>query len=323
MFKNKNLLLFLFLLIIKTTTAQLCEGTTVVLLDSINYNVPVNWQLVFEDDFNGDTLDLSKWQLAVSGQGAADGSGSYNSLNNVVVSPDEFFGENTKATGVCSIIAKKEDVVRYPVSWNHAIPQVTYHFTAAQINTIQKFGYGKYEIRCKIPKGKGIWSAFWTYGETNGEGHEMDVFEFANGSSEFKSYDPSRQDKDVLMNYHSSDNTMVGDRKDYDCGYTYKSDIDYSRDYHTFAVIWNKFEVAWYIDGEFIKKASQWYNLIGEPITIYNIQPTQVVIRNDWFPKNETSIVVDVAIEKSKGVPDETTPFPNSFLIDYIRYYSY
>ncbi len=325
MFKNGRLILFLFpLLINKVSVAQLCGAgtTTVILEETAKYYQTIDWHLEFDEQFNGDTLDTGVWELTVDSQGAPDGRGSYKTLDNVKVSRGEFFGERTSATGVCEIIAKKEDVTRYPVSWNHSIPQVTYHYTSSLIDTKQHFGWGKYEIRCKIPKGKGIWSAFWMYSEQNGEGHEIDCFEFANGSSLLHDYDPKRQCKDVMMNCHSAEN-VGGNREDWDCPYTYKSSIDYSLDFHTFSVIWNKFECSWYIDNEYIKTMAQWYDIKGNPITPYNIKPAQVAIRNDWFPKNDMSIIVDVDIEKSKGKPDETTPFPNSFYIDYIRYYSY
>ena len=46
----------------------------------------------------------------------------------------------------------------------------------------QKYGY--FEARCKLPKGKGLWAAFWMFAETiakvDGSGHsgtEIDIFE--------------------------------------------------------------------------------------------------------------------------------------------------
>ncbi|MBA3707011.1 MAG: glycoside hydrolase family 16 protein [Bacteroidetes bacterium] len=293
-----------------------------ILLDAF-INDSSQWQLIFDEEFNSNSLDISKWELTVNQQGATDGQGSYNTLDNVVVTPETFYGENTSAIGVCRIVAKKEDVTRPPVSWNPSIPAVTYHYTTSHINTIQKFGWGKYEIRCKVPKGKGFWSAFWMYGEVNGEGHEIDVFEFANGGNIFGQYDAKKQNKQVMMNYHSADNSMPGNRIDHNCGYTFNSKIDYSLDYHTYAIIWNRFGVEWYIDGEYIKTTAQWYDLNGGMITQKNIKPAQVAMRNDWFPKNKVCIVVDMDIEKSKGTPDENTPFPSSFDIDYIKYYSY
>ncbi len=317
-----KLSVFLLFLVITPTYAQLCSGTKVILLDSIDYNVEPNWQLVFDEEFMGDTLDLGQWELTVNQQGALDGTGPYNTLDNVKVSPEKFSGYSTSATGVCSIIAKRETVTRPPVSWNPSIAPVTYQYTSSNFNTKQKFGWGKYEIRCKIPKGKGFWSAFWLYSEVNGEGHEIDIFEFANGTSFFKEYDPKRQCKDIMMNYHSADNNP-GNRVDHDCACTHKTDVDFSLDYHTYSVIWNRFGVSWYVDGEYIKTAAQWYDIRGEAITPQNIKPAQVVFRNDWYPRNDMAIIVDLDIESKKGVPDETTPFPSSFDIDYIRYYSY
>jgi beta-glucanase (GH16 family) len=43
---------------------------------------------------------------------------------------------------------------------------ITTNFTSARINTkgLYKFRYGKIECRAKVPKGDGIWPAFWTLG---------------------------------------------------------------------------------------------------------------------------------------------------------------
>ena len=66
------------------------------------------WQLVFEDNFEGDTLDLKKWHLQTHSQRTLTNSGSqeYNTLDNVVVK-----------NGICKIIAKKETVFKRTVLW--------------------------------------------------------------------------------------------------------------------------------------------------------------------------------------------------------------
>ncbi len=312
-----------FVLIAKIGVGQLCEGTTVVLIDSINYNVPVNWVLAFDEEFNGDSLDLTQWNLSVSSQGSSDGTGAYFSLDNVKVSRDEFFGDRTSATGVCKIIAKKETVTKYPVNWNHSIVPVTYHYTSASIESKQQYGWGKYEIRCKIPKGKGFWPAFWLYGELNGNGDEVDIFEFMNEKNIFGDYDEKKLSKGDQMHYHRWEKSNPNANVDHNCGYTFESKADFSQDYHTYTFIWNKFEMDWYVDGEFIKEAAQWYNLTGEPINIYNVQPRQVVIRNDWYPKNPMTIIFGFGLQHGNDEPSDNSPFPSSLDIDYIRYYSY
>ena len=188
---------------------------------------------------------------------------------------------------------------------------------------MQQFGFGKYEIRCKIPKGKGFWPAFWLYGEKNGRGDEIDVFEFMNEKDILGEYDKKRLSKDDQMHYHYWEKSNPLNSVDHNCGSTNKSEIDYSLDYHTFTLIWNKFVLQWYIDGELIKQTGQWYDLIGNVVTSENVQPSQVVFRNEWYPKNPMTIIFDFGIQTGNDKPDDSTPFPSTFDIDYIRYYSY
>jgi len=318
-----KLSVFLLFLVITPTYAQLCSGTKVILLDSIDYNVEPNWQLVFDEEFMGDTLDLANWELVVYKQGAFDGTGAYWTLDNVKVSPETVYGACTKATGVCRIVAKKETVTKPPVSWNPSIPEATYNFTTSNINTKRFFGWGKYEIRCKVPKGKGFFPAFWLYGEKYGDGHEIDIFEFMNEYNLLQKYDSDKLCKYIQMHYHKADNSNPNNRPDYNCGSTHKTNVDYSLDFHTYSVIWNKFGISWYVDGEFVKMVAQWYDIRGEAVTPENIKPAQVVFRNDWYPKNEMQMIIGMDIQHGKDLPDENTPFPSYLDIDYIRYYSY
>ena len=83
----KHSFISLSVLISGVSYAQLCGGTSVILLNAFE-NDGTNWQLEFEDDFNSTTLNLSKWVLTEASQGSLDGTGAYNTLDNVIVSPE-------------------------------------------------------------------------------------------------------------------------------------------------------------------------------------------------------------------------------------------
>src|ERR1700755_2981385 len=76
-----------------------CDGHSIPLS-----GLPCNddaYQLVFEDNFDGSSLNPSKWNIATSGTLSTDNHCEYNSGDNIQVS-----------NGSCFIIAKHETVIR-------------------------------------------------------------------------------------------------------------------------------------------------------------------------------------------------------------------
>jgi hypothetical protein len=299
--------------------AQLCAGTKVILLDTLINDGSV-WQLEFEDEFNGDSVDLSKWAVSYS---ELQPDNAYRLPENVTVSPETYNGKNTSATGVCKITLKKETVIKPITPWDPNSPISSYNYTAGDIWSHQKFGWGKYEIRCKVPKGNNFWSAFCMYGEENRTGNEIDVFEFSNSTNILGEISKDKLCKLVEMHYHLWDKTKsIVPGIDYNCGnYTGSSiSTDYSEDFHIFTLVWDRWGMSWYIDNKLIKVAAQWYDLQGRAVTKENIKLTQVVIRNDWFPTLSMAIGVGLNV-KGKTSQDDERAFPGIYLIDYVRYY--
>jgi beta-glucanase (GH16 family) len=111
------------------------------------------YQLVWEDNFNGTSLDSSKWNIEQKiGVWNTGGNHEFEHYKkeNVTVGNDGA-GKN------CLIItAKKEDYNGY-------------HFTSGRVNTKGKFAFkrGKLEASIKMPNlANGLWPAFWTLGYT-------------------------------------------------------------------------------------------------------------------------------------------------------------
>ncbi len=102
--------------------------------------VPGSWKLIFDDEFNGSSLDSSKWITGFPwGQTSTTTPLLYYRPENVVVS-----------NGTVKLIAKKE-----------AYQGKSY--TSGIITTSGKFThqYGFMEARLKVPAGQGMWPAFW------------------------------------------------------------------------------------------------------------------------------------------------------------------
>ena len=103
--------------------------------------VPGNWQLKFDDEFNGTTLDLHKWQPNWYGASLTEPSSSGNHKGISCDSPSEL----SEGGGVLKMSAT--------VGTCHAAGGPTYPYSASLINTYGKFmfTYGYMEARMYVP----------------------------------------------------------------------------------------------------------------------------------------------------------------------------
>ncbi|MDD2798829.1 MAG: glycoside hydrolase family 16 protein [Bacteroidales bacterium] len=99
------------------------------------------YQLVWQDDFNGMSLDTTQWNHEAAKPGHVNNElQRYTNGENIVVSD-----------GTLKIFAKRENN----------------EYTSGRINTHHKrtFLYGRVDMRAKLPKGVGTWPALWMLGE--------------------------------------------------------------------------------------------------------------------------------------------------------------
>ena len=267
------------------------------------------WTLEFEDNFDGNNLDLNKWKNREYSQGSFENEGSseYYTLDNIKV-------EN----GICKIIPKKETIIRKAVSWkadslilqDGKINTRQYDYTSGWIETKQYFHYGKFEIRCKIPKGKSMWPAFWMYGEKDRINNEIDVFEFWNPTNSFGKYTPKKLSKIHHMTIHY--NKKMSGKK-------YEGE-DFSKDFHTFTVVWDSTKIEWFVDGQLKRTSTYYQTKRGKDVDCKDVKAGNTYYLNPIFPNEKMAILANLALQSGKNSPDENT-FNSVFEIDYIRYY--
>jgi len=185
----------------------------------------VGWSgtVVFEDNFDGNSLDMNKWKHE---EGCSDIYGARNlqcyTRRNVIV-----------GGGVLKIVAKQERMEDKS-------------YTSARISQIgQKFAYGAYVMRAKLAKGDGLWPAFWTLsydGQCRYE--EIDILEFRGNPSKSKVYEAAGHwgrnwaaltSKGVLVE---------------------KPTVDLSADFHEYAVLWLQDRLEWYFDNQKVFEVS-------------------------------------------------------------------
>ena len=338
------------LVLVSNNVFAQCFGNIIETYSSSQY-VPCNnmdWKLYFEDNFDGSFLDESKWIYPYQGVvGGYDFLEWKNWYANTGTTPFKPISDNIKVeNGYLKIIAKKEipaitgTVVK---SWS---PYTTltsdFDYSSGWIESKKEFGYGWYEIRCKIPKGRGFWPSFWLYDEHSGMKSEIDVFEFWNESTcVFGSYNPSMLSKNPHFTIHSNKYNPGGNSAS--CGYglygcASSGGADFSSDFHVFALEWGFYKINWYIDGALVYSMYRYntLNLLGgqsQPVGCNTALKEESYFANQSWPSTtRMQVRFNLAMQYGNtnpkhqnlgfnNAPDATTPFPSTFEIDYFRYY--
>lgn len=211
-----------------------------------------NWNLVWNDEFSGNSLDTSKWDYQ-TGNGAAYGvSGWGNDEAQIYTRSDE----NTSVKdGKLTITAKKEGN-GYTSARLRTVKEEIGSDGKAATGTPLKIGtYGKVEAKIKMPAGDGIWPAFWMlphdseYGTWASSG-EIDIME-ARG----------RLSGEVCGTIHYGDvwpnNSSAGKTYFFENG-------DSIEQYHVYTIEWDPNAMRWYVDGNLYSTISNWYSVQGE-----------------------------------------------------------
>lgn len=128
---------------------------------------PGSWSLSWHDEFEGTTLDESKWSFGLPWPGTDGAHRHHNELYASYMMEDDA----KVADGCLLLTTQKRDVT--------AKNGKVFHYTQAMVTTSGKFQqtYGYFEVRVKLPSlaGPGLWPAFWTLAD--GWPPEMDICE--------------------------------------------------------------------------------------------------------------------------------------------------
>jgi beta-glucanase (GH16 family) len=227
------------------------------------------WDLSFRDEFNGSTVDAAKWTRTLRwGDRTLSGNGEKQCYLEANV---------TASAGFLALTAKKQAVTCPKIN-------ASYAYTSGAIASFDKFSqaYGYFEMRAKLPAGRGLWPAFWLLPQSGAWPPEIDVLENLG-------HEPTR----AYQTYHylsggahvSSGSSSTG--------------TNLSTGYHTFGVDWKPGLVVWYLDGREVKRFS------GTAVTATPMYLLANLAVGGYWPGN----------------PDATTPFPSTMSIDSIRVY--
>ena len=186
------------------------------------------WVMTFSDEFNGTSLDASKWAMARSdgGRNIADAV-SWCIDGNVSVSDGLL---HLKATNVQSHSG-------YPYSG----AVISGHNTFNQM-------YGYFESSMKFPKGAGLWPAFWLMPKSSNNSWmwppEIDIMEALCANTNL-----------FYMTNHWGSNYPNTGGSDQMSGGSY-SGPDFSAAFHTIGMLWDATQIAWYVDGMQVRRVT-------------------------------------------------------------------
>ncbi len=267
---------------ILAVTAFFCAALLTVwgCQDDDNTIVKRNWQLVWEDNFDGpagQSPDAAKWTYDIGVGPGNDGWGNAE-LQYYTERPENV---SLDGDGNLAITSRRESYAGRP-------------FTSARIKTqgIFEQAYGRFEARIKMPWGPGIWPAFWLLGANIDEVPwpqcgEIDIMEYRG------------QEPNLIHGSVHGPGYSGGAAVTKSFGFT---NDRFDVDFHLFAIEWGPGYIDYFVDD-----------------TLYQrITPDDV--SGEWVYDHPFFIILNVAVGGNYvGFPTDQTNFPQTMLVDWVR----
>lgn len=217
------------------------------------------WVLTFEDDFTGSALDPQRWETQYPWGRDRSKTGEL-----------QWYGEGAFALSgsVLKLLATEGG----PAGFRYTSGMISTHASFAQV-------YGRFEIRCRVPAGTGLWPAFWLLPVSTDWPPEIDIMEIIGSEPNV-----------AHMTYHYDDNGVNKSNG------TAWPGPNFSSVMHAFALEWEADRLVWFIDG------TERHRVEGVTPRVPMYILCNLAVGGNW-----------------PGPPDATTPFPAAFEIDYVR----
>jgi beta-glucanase (GH16 family) len=243
-----------------------------------------SWVLVWSDEFdgpNGSGVDASKWIAETGGNGWGNKELEY------------YTSRTGNAYIVDGNLAIKAERGKYT-----GPDGVTRDFTSARLKTQGKFSqaFGRFEARIKVPRGQGMWPAFWMLGD------DIDKVGW-----------PACGEIDIMENIGKRPASVYGSIHgpgfigSVGLGERYRlRGQKFADDFHLFAVEWEPDMIRFYVDDHLYSTRRRtdlkpgWKWPFDHPFFLL----LNLAVGGDW-----------------PGNPDATTVFPQTMLVDYVRVY--
>jgi beta-glucanase (GH16 family) len=251
-------------------------------------NLSTSPSAVWNDEFDGPagaSFDRAKWVADTGGQGFGNQERQFYTTRaeNVALDGD----------GHLVITARAE-----PPSSGYQCWYGGCRYTSTRLKTQGLFeqAYGRFEARIRIPRGQGIWPAFWMLGAN------IDLVGW-----------PQSGEVDIMENIGREPAIAHGTL--HGPGYSGGASIGradtlssgaYADDFHVFAVVWRPDEIRWFVDGR----------------QYHRMTPADLPPGTKWVFDHPFFLLVNLAVGGAwPGDPDASTVFPQQLVVDYVRIY--
>lgn len=251
-------------------------------LENDAYDPGPGWQLAWADEFEGETLDPANWKRQVVKAGRFNGE-----WQRYTDSTDNAYIEDG-----CLVIKAIH------VTDVHGPDQ----YTSARLHSLPENGwrYGRIAARIQLPYGQGIWPAFWMLGANIDEN---------GGDTPW----PQSGEIDILEMYGSRNNAVVeanihyagkrGAHANMGAVATRLKEGKFADNFHVFEIEWDADSIQWFVDGK---------QFASTPISSEEFSE----FHEPFF------ILLNIAVGgRSAGRVDETTRFPQTMYVDWVRVY--
>jgi beta-glucanase (GH16 family) len=239
---------------------------------------------VWQDEFNDSRLAPEKWNVLLREHS------KHGELQYYV--PDDAYVEN----GCLRLRSRVRDFG-------------SKHYTSGRVDTSGKFAptYGRFEIRARLPGGKGLWPAHWLYPQNRDWAMEYLMAEaVANGKERLiPEARPWYSEIDIMEFLGHEPNIVYGTLHFYSfegqkltSSGTWKGAFDVTKDFHVYTLEWEPDGMRWFIDDQPIHSTKE------------------------GIPHAPHYLILNTAVGGSwPGNPDAATTFPQFHDIDYVRVY--
>ncbi len=243
------------------------------------------YKLVFSDEFDGGTLDETKWSKNYPNC-CGFGKGGHTHNHNAWMAE-----ENVSVSGGNLVItAKAERHPDAPESVNQGGKKRVLKYQAGAVHTKGKFEftYGYMEARVKSTRARGSWPAFWTLNKSGGWPPEIDILEIP------------VKDKNAHKVHHFYYHYGPNWKEEKSFGSSKNENKNLSAAFHKYACDWGPNYMKFYFDGKLVGSYSG---------------------RDECKQGYKMFLLLNLAVGGWGGSVTDPSAYPDDYVIDWVRVY--